>query len=350
MGRRYGQLDAGERLPLITSSRDVRSPRCGVILRNSVQTVSTARKGIRARIAGLLIATVVTGVLLPRPSMAQDLEPRAYANTPVGMNFLLLGYKYTRGDVAFDPSLPIEDGEVTVQNLITAYVRSLSLFGQSAKLQLVAPYVWVSGSARMNGMRRERSVSGFGDPSIRLAMNFYGAPALSLEDFGDYEQDLILGGSLRVTAPGEQYDDDKLVNIGTNRWSVKPEVGFSKRIDRVTLELSGGIVFYTDNDDFLGGSRLEQDPIYTLQTHVIYSFLPGLWGALNATFYGGGRTTIDGKTGEDLGEARLGGTLSVPLSRAQSIVLSGSATVSSRSGSSFDTMGAFWQYKWGGGL
>jgi hypothetical protein len=281
---------------------------------------------------------------------AQDLEPRAYANTPVGMNFLLIGYRYTRGNVAFDPSLPIEDGELTVHSAVTGYVRSLSLLGQSAKVQIVAPYAWASGSASMNGVRRERYVAGFGDPSLRFSMNFYGAPALSLQEFATYEQNVIVGTSLRVTAPGEQYDRDKLLNVGTNRWSVKPEVGLSKKVGPCTLEVAGGGVFYTDNDDFLGNNRLEQDPIYTVQGHLIYSFLPGVWGALDATFYGGGRTTIDGRTGEDLGEARLGGTLSLPLSRAQSIVLTGSATLASRGGSSFDTMGLAWQYRWGGGL
>ena len=334
----------------MAASTSARTRQCVGLMATRTGAVSTARQRARVQIAGMLLATLWASVLAPRPSVAQDLEPRAYANTPVGMNFLLLGYKYTGGNVALDASLPIEDGEVDVHSLMTAYVRSLSLFGQSAKVQIVAPYVWVSGSARLNGARRERNVSGFGDPSIRLAMNFYGAPALTLEEFGDYKQDLIVGGSLRVTAPGEQYDEDKLVNIGTNRWSVKPEVGLSKRVGRVTLEVSSGVVFYTDNDDFLDGRRLEQDPIYTLQTHVVYSFLPGLWGAINSTFYGGGRTTVDGTRSDNLGEARLGGTLSVPLSRAQSIVLSGSGTVSSRAGSSFNTAAVFWQYRWGGGL
>jgi hypothetical protein len=38
---------------------------------------------------------------------AQDLEPRSYVNTPVGMNFLVAGYAYTTGGVALDASVPL---------------------------------------------------------------------------------------------------------------------------------------------------------------------------------------------------------------------------------------------------
>src|SRR5215467_3317488 len=120
-------------------------------------------------------------------------------------------------------------------------------------------------------------------------------PALSLEQFRDYHQDTIAGASLTVTAPTGQYDNTKLVNIGTNRWTFKPEVGVSKALGRWILEGDAAVTFYTDNDQFFPGNNLrQQDPLYALQAHVIYTFNPKLWGALDATYYFGGRTSVNG--------------------------------------------------------
>jgi Putative MetA-pathway of phenol degradation len=83
-------------------------------------------------------------------------------------------------------------------------------------------------------------VDGFADPAFRLSMNFVGAPALTAAEFKNYRQDLIFGMSLRVTAPLGQYDAEKLVNIGTNRWSFKPEIGLSKAFGPWTVELAPG--------------------------------------------------------------------------------------------------------------
>jgi hypothetical protein len=197
----------------------------------------------------------------------------------------------------------------------------------------------------------EREVSGLGDPRLRFSVNFYGAPALSLKEFADYKQDLIIGASLQVSVPVGQYDSDRLVNIGTNRWSVKPELGISKAWGPLTLELAAGVTLYTDNDDFLGGRTREQDPIYSVQAHVVYGFASGIWVALDGTYYTGGRTTVDGVKGNDLQEnSRVGATVALPVNRHNSIKLYASTGVSARTGANFNLVGIAWQYRWGGGL
>ena len=145
-------------------------------------------------------------------------------------------------------------------------------------------------------------------PRFGCRSTLYGAPALTLKEFADWEQDLIIGASLRVVAPWSQYDDSKLVNIGTNRWSFKPEVGISKAIGPWTLEATAAVTFYTDNDDFFGGNKLSQDPLYSLQGHVIYGFRSGIWASLDATYFTGGRTTVNGVLNSDLQQNwRVGG-------------------------------------------
>ena len=281
---------------------------------------------------------------------AQELEPRAYSNTPVGMNFLLLGYAYSVGDVAFDASAPIEDAHVTVHSAVLGYARSLDVWGRAGKLDVVLPYAWLSGTAKVAGRPESREVSGLADPRVRFSFLMYGAPALTLEEFEGYQQDLILGASLAVTAPLGQYDSDKLVNIGTNRWSVKPELGISKTWGPVTLELAPSVTFYTANDDFLGSKKLERDPLYGVQGHVIYHTRHGLWAAIDATYYAGGRTTIDGVHGESLADVRVGGTLAIPINRYNSIKLTASTGAYARVGGNFTTAGIVWQFRWGGGL
>ena len=297
----------------------------------------------------LLLAACLSAAAMP--ARAQDLEPRAYSNVPIGMNFLIAGYAYSSGNVATDASLPIEDGELDVDNPLVAYARALDVFGNSGKVDVVVPYAWLSGSAKLNGELQTRDVSGFGDPRVRFSVNFYGAPALSLKEFAAYEQDLIVGASLQVSAPLGQYDDDKLVNIGTNRWSIKPELGLSKALGPLILELTTGVTFFTDNDDFFGGQTREQDPLFSIQGHVIYGFSNGIWLALDATWYTGGQTTVNGVENDDrLDSSRVGLTAAFPVDRYNSIKLYGSTGVTSRIGGNFTTVGVAWQVRWGAGL
>jgi hypothetical protein len=279
------------------------------------------------------------------------LEPRTYANTPVGMNFLVAGYGYTAGGVATDPALPIDNTQIELHSGVLAYARAIDVYGKSAKFDVILPYASLQGSATVVGQERDREVAGLIDPRFHFSMNFFGAPALSLEEFAKYEQDTIVGANIEVTAPGGQYDASKLVNLGTNRWSIKPELGVSKRMGPITLELASGIRFYTDNDDFFGGKLRSQDPVYSVQGHLIYLVTHGIWVAADATFYTGGQSRVDGNKNDDnLENSRAGVTLALPVSRANSIKLYYSTAISGRRGSEFDTTGIAWQYRFGGGL
>ena len=302
-----------------------------------------------ARFGAALVVTTL--VALGSGADAQELEPRAYTNTPVGLNFLIAGYAYSSGGVATDPALPIKDAHLHIHSAILAYARSLNVLGTSGKVDVVLPYAWLSGSAEVVGQPREREVSGLADPRLRFSVNLYGAPALSVEEFTSYKQDLIVGASLQVGIPLGQYDSEKLVNLGTNRWSVKPELGISKAWGRLTIEASGGITFYTTNDDFFGGKSRAQEPLYSLQGHLSYNFSPGMWVGLDGTYYTGGRTTTDGVQDNNFqGNTRVGVTFALPVNRYNSIKLYASTGVSTRTGGNFDTLGIAWQYRWGGGF
>lgn len=282
---------------------------------------------------------------------ATDIDPRAYSNIPVGLNFLIAGYGHTRGNVSVAPSIPMKNAELTIDSAVLAYSHSLDIFGKSGKVDFILPGASVSGKAEVLGQPRSRDVGGFADPMARFFVNFYGAPALSMKDFAAYKQNLIIGASLAVIAPGGKYDQDKRVNLGTNRWSFKPEIGISKAWGPLTTELAAGVYLFTDNHQPFVGNTLKQTPLYTAQGHLIYHFRPGIWGAFDANYYAGARTTNDGNlAAESLGNWRVGGTLSVAVHRHHSVKLYGSTGVYSRTGSSFDNVGIAWQYRWGEGF
>jgi len=261
-----------------------------------------------------------------------------------------VGYGYSSGGLATDPAVELEDADLTVESVVLGYVRSLDLWGRSGKIDVIAPYSWLDGSARLDGMQLQRTVDGFNDPSVRLSVNLWGAPALSPREFAGYQQDLVVGASMKVTAPLGQYDRERIVNLGTNRWSIKPEVGVSKRWGQWALDLAGAVVLFTDNDDFFNGHTLEQDPLYSLQTHLIHMFGRGIWAAVDATWYAGGRTQVDAVAKDDRkGNTRIGVTLALPINARQSIKLYAATGVHVRTGTDFDTGGVAWQYRWGAG-
>jgi hypothetical protein len=245
----------------------------------------------------------------------------------------------------------LSNPDLTTSSAVLAFARVLDLWGKSAKFDVVAPLTTLSGSADFDGQPLERDIAGLADPKFRLSVNFFGAPALSLKEFAAFEQDLIIGASLQVSAPAGQFDESRLVNLGTNRWSFKPEVGVSKALGRWTLEGTAAVTFYTDNDSFFGGVTRSQDPLYSVQGHVIYSFRSGVWGALDGTYFAGGRTTLDDALNNDLQQNwRVGATLAFPVNARNSVKLYGSSGVSARTGNSYDLVGMAWQYRWGGGL
>lgn len=305
--------------------------------------------GLKAIVAQWLAFCAL--LAMSAPVEAQDIEPRAYSNAPIGVNFVVAGYAYTQGALSFDPALSLTDADLATHNAVVGYARVLNLGGKSGIFDVTLPYTFLSGNANYEGEPVERQIDGVSNPAFRLSWNFYGAPAMGLKEFSTWQQDLVIGASLRVSAPWSQYDPSRLVNIGTNRWSFKPELGISKTLGPWTVEGQLAATIYTDNDDFFGGNTREQDPIYSVQAHTIYGFKSGKWASFDVTWFGGGRTTFNGVDKEDLQQNwRVGLTFAVPLNRRNSVKLYASSGVSDRTGNSYDLVGIVWQYRWGGGV
>ncbi|MEN8163702.1 MAG: transporter [Acidobacteriota bacterium] len=294
-----------------------------------------------------LVVTVVLTAVATSPGSAQELEPRAYRTMPMGLNAAAFAYVFSSGNVITEPSIPIQDLDTEAHMVVLGYVRSFGLFGRSANLMLSMPYVSMSGSATVAGSPTEDDRRGWATPRARLAVNLLGGPALGPKEFAEYTQGRNLGISLTMAPPGGQYTSDHLVNFGTNRWAFKPEIGYSSIQGKWIFEGAVGVWLFTTNTDAPGGVTRRQDAIGSFQGHLIYNFTPRLWLALNANYFTGGKSSINGVDMDDLQKnSRVGLTLSLPAGRGKSVKIASHTGAFTSIGADFDIASIAYQVIW----
>ncbi len=301
------------------------------------------------RVIVLILPYLAIAMLLSSvgTAQAQQLEPRAYSPAPVGVNYFGLGALYSSGGVVTDPSLPIQNVQARVYTAAPYYGRTFGLFGRLASVNLSTPFAEAKVHGDVQDVSHSIERSGLLDQQLRFAVNLLGGPALTPREFRQHKPETTLGASITVNAPFGQYDPAKLINLGTNRWACKPELGLSQPVGNWFFELYAGVWLFEANDNFFGGQVKRQDPLASYQAHIIYQVRPGLWAAADFTYYVGGETTLNGQPQNDRqGNTRGGLTLSAPIKQDQSFKLTWARGVSTRIGSSFDTIGVAWQLIW----
>ena len=270
-------------------------------------------------------------------AQAQEIEARAYSNAPIGINFITGGLAQAKS------------GSYTLNTQALSMTHVLDVAGQSGRLALVLPYSELTGTGQVGGQSINASAEGLSDPMIKASVNLYGAPALTNSQFKDYLQDLIIGASLAATIPWGKYNNNQMINVGANRSLIQPAMGFSQAVGPWRLELAGMATIYTSNTSYLGSNTLSQNPIYSGETHAIYYFPNTAWISADATYFTGGQTYINGIPANGPQENwRFGSTLSYPINQQNSIRLTGSKGVYSRTDTSYNAVGISWQFRWGG--
>ncbi len=228
-------------------------------------------------------------------AFAQDLEPRRWTQMPTGLNFVGIGYGYIDGDITFDPVLLVEDATFDMHAVSMVYVRSFGLFGKSARVDFTLPY----RAGRWQGTVNDEFVHfrrrGLGDARIRFSTLLYGGPAQTTQEFVKSEKArTVVGVAVAVTMPTGKYNQDRLINLGSNRWLIRPQLGVTHRRGKWTSELTGSVYIYTDNNDFWKNSELVTEPLLALQAHLIYTIRPGLWASISTGYGWGGESTVSG--------------------------------------------------------
>jgi hypothetical protein len=242
--------------------------------------------------------------LFASTSLAEELEPRLWAHLPINTNFIGSGYAYTEADIDFDPVLKIDNGQMEMHTWAARYIRSFALFDKTARFGLLQAYQDGHWTGILDGTAKTVNRSGWTDTILRFAINLYGSPPLKGEEYMTYRAakgvDTTAGVGLSVQLPTGNYMDDKLINLGTNRFTLRPQFGISHKTGKWFMEATGLVALYTDNNEFFNGSTLEQDPLYVIHGHLIYTFRPGLWASASAGYDYGGRSTVDGAKKDDL--------------------------------------------------
>jgi hypothetical protein len=282
-------------------------------------------------------------------AVAQDLEPRAYVASPTGLNFLAIVGGRSTGGVLVDPSLPVDDVRASVHSLAVGAGRTFDLFGRTALLVAAVPFVWARATGQVGEETAQVSRSGLADPRVKLSVNLVGGQALTPREFARAQRSTIVGVSVNVVPPLGRYYPARLINIGANRWSLKPEIGFSRLVGtKWTIDGYAGVWLFTENDEYYTGTSVRtQDPVVALQLHASYTMRPQLWVAIDGTWYSGGTTTVDGVSKANLQRnSRIGATLSLPLVQGQSLKIAGSTGATTRIGADFDTVALAWQLTW----
>jgi len=280
---------------------------------------------------------------------AQDLDPRAYARVPVNATTLVTGLSYSYGGVVTDPTLPIKNIRADVEAASIGVAHSFSLFKLTSQALIAIPYSWAQVSGEVGNQVERVTRSGFADARVRLSVLIHGAPAVTLHELMQAPRKTVVGVSLSMTLPTGQFFSDKLINLGTHRFSFKPEIALSHPFgSRWLMDVYAGVWFFTKNSSFYPGNSVRtQQPMGTFQAHLSYSIKPLFWVAIDATYYVGGTSSINETYNDDRqANARIGATAVIPVSKSSSIKLSVSRGAIVRIGQNFTTFSIGWQKVW----
>ncbi|WP_168171911.1 transporter [Algoriphagus sp. A40] len=268
---------------------------------------------------------------------------------PVGTTTAFTGFTFSRGEVVTDPTLPVQNIKAKVESLSFGVSHSFGFLGKTSQILLVLPYSWAQVSGDVAEQYTEITRSGLADMRFRFSTLLIGGKAGTVKEISQAPRKTILGFGLNIVAPTGQFFPEKLVNLGTNRWSFRPELGLSQPIGkRWLLDFYSGLWLFTNNNSFYPGSSVRsQEPMGTFQAHFSYNIKPLLWIAINTTYYLGGKSSIDSIYKDDRQDnSRIGITAVIPTGRFSSLKFAASTGAVVRVGQDFNSFTVGWQKTW----
>lgn len=277
--------------------------------------------------------------ILAESGKAQELSPRANWTAPKGTKVAFVGYQYSFGDVLTDPSLPITGLDSKIHVWFLGYLQTFSLFNRTTNLIIELPYTSATTTgiilAPAGDTLARRDMAGIADIGVTFGINLIGAPTMAIEEFQELRNNprQILGVSLKILVPTGAYEEDKLINIGSNRWAFKPKLGYMIPLTKKWLvELDLGMWIFSNNNEFLGKTR-KQKPIFASEFHLVRRFTPGFWAAIDVNYFRGGRTNL---LDQDLQRnSKIGCTIAYPFAGRHSLKGGFSMGVVTESGDNF---------------
>jgi hypothetical protein len=287
----------------------------------------------------------------PGELYAQFTDPRTYDNTPVGVNQLKLAYAHAHSNASIDTSLIVAGAEFNLNGGTIDYTRYFSFVHRLAWVEAIVPLAGLDGS--VTGTNIHGSTTGTGDSSYELATLLKGGPALSVAQFANYKPTTTVGVSLTITAPTGLYNADKLLNLGSNRWSFKPEIAVTHPFgpkQKWEVDTHANAYFYTDNTSYHGVEVLRQQALPGLEGHISYSFTSSLWASLDTRYSFRGDTFVNGMNqNNSQQDFTLGSEVNVSLNAQNSLVFEFAKGLVHQNGPAYIGFAVKYIYSWGKG-
>ena len=281
-----------------------------------------------------LVAFALAVTLISGPANAQDDGARTYWKGRAGTNVMSAQYLnmnlQASDTLQFDPThyiYPAADAEASI--FVMSWARHMTLFNRPSILSAnvmggsvdvefdttITPPEFLPPGV-VPGASFSQSASGYADPSVQLDVNLFGTPPINaIFDYLNYEPTWTLDAAFMLGVPLGQYDDDKVVNLGLNRFYGRFAFPFKYHFRVFTagymssIEVVPSIWLFSDNDDFLG-QKLKNDPMWQVEAHWTHDFTRHFFGSLDLLYRNGFQSEIDGvNLGSDIEIGDLGFTL-----------------------------------------
>jgi hypothetical protein len=309
--------------------------------------------GAAGGVAWILRCVCLALAVLHFPGLlaAQFTDPRTYDNTPVGVNQIELVYAYAHANTSIDTALIVVGAEANLNQGTPEFTRYFSFFRRTAWVEAGVPLAGLDAS--VSGTNTHVSDTGSGDSSYQFATLLKGGPALSVAKFADYKPTTTIGASLTITAPTGSYHADKILNLGSNRWSFKPEFAVSHPFgpkQKWEFDAYANVYFYTDNNSYQGTETLRQHALPGLEGHLSYSFTSSVWASLDTRYAFGGDTFVNGVNQNNVQQNFiLGSEVNVSLNSQNSLVFEFAKAVVHQNGPSVTGFAVKYLFSWGKG-
>jgi hypothetical protein len=254
----------------------------------------------------ITVLIVLLGVIEVR---CQGDGPRAHLLSPTGV--WAINPKYLNLDQNFLPAgdILVSGANFKVNVFPTTLVHTFGIKNKMARVFFMLNPGNATGSIDLedSSFSRSLSASGFSDGFVAFEFGIIGAPKLSVLDFAKKNPEFTLMGYAQFWYSGS-YDSSNLLNLGTNRSAF--ELGTTMAIplhktydqNNTWVEVFPTIKFFTDNNDPARSSRaqrIEQEPLFSLETHLTHNFTKKFWAGVDLRYQFGGETSADGISDEN---------------------------------------------------
>jgi hypothetical protein len=222
---------------------------------------------------------------------AQGPPARDYLNTPVNQVRAFIDVLGTNGETAAQSDLPLPNFETVTRNGFVSLLWSFPLGDKYGGVAVSGGYATVE----VNGPLGKVETSGFTDPGITFHANFFGAPALRIEEYAQAVPRNYSSFHLTVNPPLGSYDRNSAVNTGGNRWAFTPVFNLDITPDKGVswIDLYAGARFFTNNNEFRGNNVLSQSPLWVLTAHYSHNIGKRMFVAVGLHYDNGGQSYVN---------------------------------------------------------